>query len=183
MVAATSEEMVALSTTQINDVFKRYCPTPVMVIVDVRPDRGIAKGSVTYAYFAIEEIKVECKLDVYESVSCSKGIYLHEADLGLIHGDFNEFNILIVTYKEDEKAETILIDFPQMVPTEHTNTELPSLVVILNRDVKCICASFLCRFRYRSKLHPIFNFAIREGKRVRAQILASSGATFSSVER
>ncbi|EGG08823.1 uncharacterized protein MELLADRAFT_84388 [Melampsora larici-populina 98AG31] len=42
---------------EINEVFKRYCPRPVMVIVDVRPDRGIAKGSVTDAYFAIEEIK------------------------------------------------------------------------------------------------------------------------------
>ncbi|KAG0149720.1 hypothetical protein CROQUDRAFT_653277 [Cronartium quercuum f. sp. fusiforme G11] len=42
---------------EINEVFKRYCPRPVMVIVDVRPERGIAKGSVTDAYFAIEEIK------------------------------------------------------------------------------------------------------------------------------
>lgn len=42
---------------EINEVFKRYCPRPVMVIVDVRPERGVAKGSVTDAYFAIEEIK------------------------------------------------------------------------------------------------------------------------------
>lgn len=42
---------------EINQVFKRYCPRPVMVIVDVRADRGVAKGSVTDAYFAIEEIK------------------------------------------------------------------------------------------------------------------------------
>ncbi|KAI9614436.1 hypothetical protein H4Q26_009592 [Puccinia striiformis f. sp. tritici PST-130] len=42
---------------EINEVFKRYCPRPVMVIVDVRADRGVVKGSVTDAYFAIEEIK------------------------------------------------------------------------------------------------------------------------------
>ncbi|PLW18664.1 hypothetical protein PCANC_13297 [Puccinia coronata f. sp. avenae] len=42
---------------EINEVFKRYCPRPVMVIVDVSADRGVVKGSVTDAYFAIEEIK------------------------------------------------------------------------------------------------------------------------------
>ncbi|OAV91325.1 hypothetical protein PTTG_08233 [Puccinia triticina 1-1 BBBD Race 1] len=42
---------------EINEVFKRYCSRPVMVIVDVRADCGVVKGSVTDAYFAIEEIK------------------------------------------------------------------------------------------------------------------------------
>ncbi|MBW0520382.1 hypothetical protein O181_060097 [Austropuccinia psidii MF-1] len=42
---------------EINEVFKRYCARPVMVIVDVRADRGVGKGAVTDAYFAIEEIK------------------------------------------------------------------------------------------------------------------------------
>ncbi|CAH7668786.1 maintenance of mitochondrial structure and function-domain-containing protein [Phakopsora pachyrhizi] len=42
---------------EINEVFKRYCNRPVMVIIDVRTDRGVGKGSVTDAYFAIEEIK------------------------------------------------------------------------------------------------------------------------------
>lgn len=50
------------------------------------------------------------------------------ARAGLIHGDFNEFNILV---KEDRKegeegevnAVPILIDFPQMVSTDHENAE------------------------------------------------------------
>ena len=37
---------------------------------------------------------------------------------GLIHGDFNEFNILI---KRD--GEPVVIDFPQMVSTRHANAE------------------------------------------------------------
>lgn len=41
---------------QINDVFKKYCARPALVIVDVRPQRELA-GSVTDAYFAVEEIK------------------------------------------------------------------------------------------------------------------------------
>lgn len=37
---------------------------------------------------------------------------------GVIHGDFNEFNIMIT-----QDAKPILIDFPQMVSTSHLNAE------------------------------------------------------------
>lgn len=41
------------------------------------------------------------------------------AHAGLIHGDFNEFNILI----NRETGDPIVIDFPQMVSTSHINAE------------------------------------------------------------
>lgn len=41
------------------------------------------------------------------------------AEHGVIHGDFNEFNIMIT---EDEKP--IIIDFPQMVSTSHVNAKM-----------------------------------------------------------
>lgn len=37
---------------------------------------------------------------------------------GLIHCDFNEFNLLV-----DEEERLTLIDFPQMVSTRHSNAE------------------------------------------------------------
>lgn len=37
---------------------------------------------------------------------------------GLIHGDFNEFNILV-----KDNGDPILIDFPQMVSISHPNAE------------------------------------------------------------
>lgn len=40
------------------------------------------------------------------------------ASYGLIHCDFNEFNILI-----DANDSPTLIDFPQMVSTSHANAE------------------------------------------------------------
>ncbi|KAK4683826.1 26S proteasome regulatory subunit N8, partial [Tremellales sp. Uapishka_1] len=46
------------SDLEISELFKRFCPKPVMVIVDVRPHGG--KGDIgipTDAYFAVEEIK------------------------------------------------------------------------------------------------------------------------------
>lgn len=47
-------------------------------------------------------------------------IIVRFAHAGLIHGDYNEFNILI----RRESGEPIVIDFPQMVSTSHVNAEL-----------------------------------------------------------
>lgn len=41
------------------------------------------------------------------------------AHAGLIHGDFNEFNIMLLR----KTGEPIVIDFPQMVSTRHENAE------------------------------------------------------------
>jgi len=46
-------------------------------------------------------------------------IIVRFANAGLIHGDYNEFNILI----RRETGEPIVIDFPQMVSTSHENAE------------------------------------------------------------
>ena len=77
---------------------------------------------------------------------------LRLAQYGLIHGDFNEFNILI---KEDPNPASnkpediiltpILIDFPQMVSIDHANAEY-----YFDRDVNCIKRFFERRFRYTS---------------------------------
>ncbi|KAK9876630.1 hypothetical protein WA026_014009 [Henosepilachna vigintioctopunctata] len=66
---------------------------------------------------------------------------------GVIHGDFNEFNIILT-----DKEEPIIIDFPQMVSTEHPDAE-----IFFNRDVTCIKNFFKKRFRYESELYPKFS--------------------------
>ncbi|KAI1492383.1 Rio2, N-terminal-domain-containing protein [Biscogniauxia mediterranea] len=95
---------------------------------------------------------------------------LRLAKHGLIHGDFNEFNILIkeeeeeVVEKEqsnnkgndddDEKAPTtttvtkvtpVIIDFPQMVSMDHANAEM-----YFDRDVACVKRFFERRFHFVS---------------------------------
>ena len=81
---------------------------------------------------------------------------------GLIHGDFNEFNILIKEEAEEtacESADTsdpksvpstpkltpVLIDFPQMVSIDHANAEM-----YFDRDVNCIKRFFARRFHFTS---------------------------------
>lgn len=50
------------------------------------------------------------------------------AACGLVHCDFNEFNLLI-----DEEERLTLIDFPQMVSVSHANAR-----ELFERDVDCI---------------------------------------------
>jgi 26S proteasome regulatory subunit N8 len=45
------------SDLEINELFKRYTPNPLLVIVDVQPKEV---GVPTDAYFAVEEIKDVC---------------------------------------------------------------------------------------------------------------------------
>jgi RIO kinase 2 len=42
------------------------------------------------------------------------------AEHGLIHGDFNEFNIML----NNKTQDPFFIDFPQMVSTNHRNASL-----------------------------------------------------------
>lgn len=77
-------------------------------------------------------------------------LILRLAQHGLIHGDFNEFNILIKEEAVEEVEESqdgakdaetsdavnlipILIDFPQMISMEHQNAEM-----YFDRDVNCV---------------------------------------------
>ncbi|KYN02633.1 PREDICTED: serine/threonine-protein kinase RIO2 [Cyphomyrmex costatus] len=84
------------------------------------------------------------------------------ANHGVIHGDFNEFNIMI---KDDGKP--IIIDFPQMISTEHENAE-----AYFERDVNCIRDFFKRRFGYESELYPTFQDISREDS-IDAEVKAS----------
>jgi len=85
------------------------------------------------------------------------------AQHGLIHGDFNEFNLLI-----KDTGKPILIDFPQMVSTSHPNAEY-----YFNRDVECIRVFFKRRFGYESLLYPKLTKHIEKEFDLDVQVAAS----------
>jgi RIO kinase 2 len=66
------------------------------------------------------------------------------AEHGLIHGDFNEFNLLI-----DDDENVTMIDFPQMVSTSHINAEY-----YFNRDVNCVRSFFKRRYGFVAEEWP-----------------------------
>lgn len=61
------------------------------------------------------------------------------AEHGLIHCDFNEFNLMVT-----EREELIMIDFPQMVSTSHPNAKM-----LYERDIGCIVGWFQKQYRWR----------------------------------
>ncbi|KAH7328346.1 RIO1 family-domain-containing protein [Stachybotrys elegans] len=79
-------------------------------------------------------------------------LILRLAKHGLIHGDYNEFNILIKELRtttedgqEEITLEPVIIDFPQIVSMDHQNAEM-----YFDRDVNCIKRFFSRRFHFTS---------------------------------
>jgi RIO kinase 2 len=60
------------------------------------------------------------------------------ASHGLVHCDFNEFNLMI-----DDQANLTMIDFPQMVPVSH-----PNAADLFKRDLNCLIKFFAMKMRY-----------------------------------
>ncbi|RPA82607.1 RIO1-domain-containing protein [Ascobolus immersus RN42] len=87
------------------------------------------------------------------------------ANHGLIHGDFNEFNILV--YEKSQKP--IVIDFPQMISVDHANAEEQ-----FDRDVNCIKRFFERKFGFKSdQPGPFFTKDVNTTKRLDAEVMAS----------
>ncbi|KAF1817176.1 hypothetical protein P152DRAFT_426805 [Eremomyces bilateralis CBS 781.70] len=126
--------------------------TVVMSEIDGYPMRQVAKVADPAALYA----------DIIS-------ILLRLARYGLIHCDFNEFNILLeevreTTFRDDEQPEEVVtvrpvvIDFPQMVSIDHSNAEY-----YFDRDVACIKRYFERRYNFISdERGPFFADAIKD---------------------
>lgn len=95
------------------------------------------------------------------------------AQFGLIHGDFNEFNILIEEKPNDDGSVALIptiIDFPQMVSISHSNAEY-----YFDRDVACIKRFFDRRFGFTSdEPGPFFKESTKKlTKRLDVEVEAS----------
>jgi RIO kinase 2 len=95
------------------------------------------------------------------------------AQYGLIHGDFNEFNILVEERERKDGSVALIptiIDFPQMVSIDHANAEY-----YFDRDVACIKRFFERRFGFTSdEPGPFFKDATkRVVKRLDVEVQAS----------
>jgi RIO kinase 2 len=73
------------------------------------------------------------------------------AEHGLVHGDFNEFNLMI-----NDQEEITVIDFPQMTSTQHLNAQF-----YFERDVKCVQRFFTKRFGLAFEGVPVLETDIR----------------------
>ncbi|CAI6342294.1 unnamed protein product [Periconia digitata] len=95
------------------------------------------------------------------------------AQFGLIHGDFNEFNILVQEKPNEDGSVALIptvIDFPQMVSISHSNAEY-----YFDRDVACIKRFFDRRFGFTSdEPGPFFKDSTKKlTKRLDVEVEAS----------
>jgi RIO kinase 2 len=119
-------------------------------------------------------------------------LILKLAQHGLIHSDFNEFNLLVSTVPHTHVPEVnadgyphaILIDFPQMVSTSHRNAQM-----YFERDVDCIRAFFRKRFGYEAEDWPRWErdvvdvFLKEDGQQVALDVeVQASGFTKKAME-
>jgi len=74
-------------------------------------------------------------------------IIVRLASYGLIHSDFNEFNLMV-----SDDGHVTMIDFPQMVSISHLNAEY-----YFDRDVQCVRDFFRRRFNFETDVYPKFS--------------------------
>lgn len=101
--------------------------------------------------------------DVPELYSDLMDLIVRFANHGVIHGDFNEFNLML-----DDNDKPVVIDFPQMVSTSHENAKM-----YFDRDVRCVREFFRRRFGYESELCPEFERDVKKEYSLDKEIAAS----------
>jgi len=89
------------------------------------------------------------------------------ASCGLVHGDFNEFNILI-----DNNQKIYVIDFPQMISISH-----PEAKKQFERDIDCILNYFKKKFNISFDEKPCFEKDIKRSCFVDVELKAPGFVT------
>ncbi|CAM8983254.1 unnamed protein product [Rhodiola kirilowii] len=104
---------------------------PVPTAVDC--NRHCVIMSMVQGYPLVQVKEIQNPDTVFENII---GLVIRLAEHGLIHCDFNEFNVMI-----DDDEKVTMIDFPQMVSVSHRNAQM-----YFDRDVECIFKFFRKRF-------------------------------------
>ncbi|PON36850.1 Serine/threonine protein kinase [Parasponia andersonii] len=89
--------------------------------------------SLVQGYPLVQVKQLQNPETVFETII---GLIVRLAEHGLIHCDFNEFNLMI-----DDDEKITMIDFPQMVSVSHRNAQM-----YFDRDVECVFKFFRKRF-------------------------------------
>lgn len=85
--------------------------------------------------------KIDCDIVYEKMMMFIKDLW----DTGYVHGDFNEFNIMI------RENDIKVIDFPQCVEKDN-----PKAIEYLKRDIESVKTFFLKKFRYTNESMPDF---------------------------
>jgi RIO kinase 2 len=88
------------------------------------------------------------------------------AQSGLVHGDFNEFNLFV-----NNDMQVIMIDFPQMVSIDH-----PNAGELFDRDVRNLALFFERRFGLQTPYYPRLETDVERSGAALDRTVVASGA-------
>jgi len=142
--------------TFLEMLYKSGFPTPTPIDWN---RHGIVMSLVD-GYTMCNVKEVENKKKLYEDVL---ELLIKFAKHGLIHSDFNEFNLMV-----NDEGKLTVIDFPQMVSTSHPNAD-----DYFNRDLECVLTFFSRRFSYEQDIDLPQLSEIEIEKRLDVEIKAS----------
>lgn len=132
---------------------------PIPEPIDV--NRHVIVMSLCKGAFPLNQVQEMARPDlVYQKLV---ELYIELASYGLVHCDFNEFNLLI-----DSDENITLIDFPQMVSTDH-----PQAAEFFARDVECLRTFFSKRFGFEPKYVPTLEADAPRKHNLDAELAAS----------
>ncbi|SOV11494.1 serine/threonine protein kinase RIO2 [Plasmodium sp. gorilla clade G2] len=86
----------------------------------------------------------------YKVIDILFNILIKFAKADIIHGDYNEFNILI-----DDDENVTIIDFPQIVSLGHANAKM-----YFERDIKCVINHFFKKYKIKIEEYPLYEDVI-----------------------
>lgn len=130
------------------DMYKRsflYCKKEYKIMKELQHDSiaeviGYNRNILITKYYncrPLVKTRID-DLDFYYNKLIDLIINIH--NLGYVHGDFNEYNILV---KQDD---LILIDFPQAIRTSSSKAN-----ETLKKDIQCVKEYFLRKYRYTNE--------------------------------
>ncbi|KAL6527183.1 hypothetical protein OROGR_016273 [Orobanche gracilis] len=109
----------------------RHCV--IMSLIQGYPLVKMPGARLSVSASSVQVKQLQNREKIFETIL---GLVVRLAEHGLIHCDFNEFNIMI-----DDDEKITMIDFPQMVSASHQNAKM-----YFDRDIGCIFKFFRKRF-------------------------------------
>ena len=141
--------------TFMQSLFEAGLPTPT----PISHNRHAILMSLLQAYPLINIVKIQNPGTI---LNYCINMAVRLAELGLVHCDFNQFNILV-----SETEEVFVIDFPQMVSVNHFNAE-----ELFHKDLVCLNEFFGGKFGVESEELPTLK-EIRVVRNIDLEIKAS----------
>ena len=140
--------------------YREYCFLQEMTQAGIQVPKPIDTNRHCVIMQLIPAVPLNHVREVHDPISLFENlihIIAQVAALGYVHGDFNEFNILV-----DDEGKVTLIDLPQMLNSTH-----PLAKSYLRRDLDCVVEFFRKRFGVDMEEIPVDSIKLGEVKKIK----------------